>query len=229
MKRQILTVCLLASLAGAGRAEAAPIAETPPVPPSPPSKVRQPELEARRQALEARRGELEAEFQELETEMAAQAKEMDPEGRLTSDQLFELLQTRERRLDRDHFDPVPAIISMSFFGCTLTAFLAWLYASYRRARQIHETVRMMVEKGAEIPQGLLAPPPKRKPSDLRRGIILSTAGLGLAIFLGALPNAEGAWGVGVTLLLIGLGHLIVWRLQQGKGPLSSALSPEPQL
>jgi hypothetical protein len=189
-----------------------------------------PELEAQRQELEARQRELDAERQALESniqQIEAEAKRIDPDGRLTSQQLYDLLQEREARRQND-FDPTTAIVSMSFFGCMLTGFLAFLVASYRRARQLHETVRLMVEKGAEIPQGLLAPAPRRKPSDLRRGIILSTSGVGLAVFLGALPGASGAWGAGVTLLCIGVGHMIVWRLQQGRGAVAAALSAEPQ-
>lgn len=242
MKRQILTVCLLASLAGAGaaRAESTPTtpttpttATTPTTPTTPttattPITPMRPELEARRQALESRQKELEAEFQRLAADMEAQAKRMDPEGRLNGEQLFQLLQQREERLGRDHVEPEPIVISIVFFSCSLTGLLGWLFASYRKARQLHETVRLMVEKGAEIPPGLLAPPPKRKPSDLRRGIILSSAGLGLAIFLAVIPGSEGSWGAGVTLLLIGVGHLVVWRLQQGRGVLARELSPEPQ-
>jgi uncharacterized protein DUF6249 len=236
MKTSLLTVCLLATLAG-GRAVSAPVPETPATPSAPPagSAVKAPlppRLEAQRQELEARRGELEAERQELESDiqqLEAEARQIDPEGRLTSQQLYDLLQEREARRHRQaDFDPAPVIISMSLFGCLLTGFLASLVAGYRKARQLHETVRLMVEKGAEIPQGLLAPAPRKTPSDLRRGIILSTSGLGLAIFLGALPDMPGAWGAGVTLLLIGVGHMIVWRLQQGRGPLSAALSPQPQ-
>ncbi|QRK04481.1 hypothetical protein JQX13_30000 [Archangium violaceum] len=226
MKRQILTVCLLASLLGPGRAESAPVVETP-ASPSTPSSPRKSELETRRQELEARQKALEVEFQQLASDTEAQARQLDPEGRLTSEQLYKLLQARERRLSGNHVDPTPFIISVSFLAFVLTGFLAWLFASYRKARQVHETVRLMVEKGAEIPEGLLAPP-ARKPSDLRRGIILSTSGLGLAVFLAAVPDVQGAWGAGVTLFLIGVGHLIVWRLQTGKGRLSSALSPEPQ-
>ncbi|WNG45554.1 hypothetical protein F0U60_16710 [Archangium minus] len=226
MKRQILTVCLLASLLGTGRAESAPVAEAP-APPTPPSAPLTPELDARRQELETRRKALEGEFQKLAADTEAQARKIDPEGRLTSDQLYDLLLARERRLSEENVDPAPILVSLSFFSCLLMGFLAWLYASYRKARQIHETVRLMVEKGAEVPEGLLAPP-ARKPSDLRRGIILSTSGLGLALFLAVLPDVQGAWGAGVTLFLIGVGHLIVWRLQTGKGRLSSALSPEPQ-
>ncbi|AKJ05934.1 hypothetical protein ATI61_110320 [Archangium gephyra] len=236
MKTWLLTVCLLATLAG-GRAVSAPMPETPASPPtpskSPAVKVPlPPELEAQRRELEARENELKAERQQLESEiqqLEAEARQIDPNGRLTSQQLYELLQQREsmRRSQAD-FDPTPAIVSIFFFGSMLTGFLAWLVASYRKARQLHETVRLMVEKGAEIPQGMLAPVPRRKPSDLRRGIILSTSGLGLAVFLGALPGASGAWGAGVTLLCIGVGHMIVWRLQQGRGAVAAALSAEPQ-
>ncbi|WPB80245.1 DUF6249 domain-containing protein [Archangium violaceum] len=235
MKTSFLTVCLLATLAG-GRAASAPMPETPATPPTPPAvpSVKAPlppELEAQRKELEARQHELDAERQQLESDiqrLEADAKRLDPDGRLTSQQIYELLQMREARRGQNDFDPTPAIVSMSFFGCLLTGFLAFLVAGYRKARQLHETVRLMVEKGAEIPQGLLAPVPRRKPSDLRRGIILSTTGLGLTVFLGALPHAEGAWGAGVTLLLIGVGHMIVWRLQQGRGAVAAALAPEPQ-
>jgi hypothetical protein len=181
-------------------------------------------LEAQKEALAAQQQELDADIQQLE----AEAREIDPEGRLNPDQLFTLIQERERlRADQVRFDPTPVVVSVAFFSCLLTGFLAWLFASYRRQRQLHETVRLMVEKGAEIPTGLLMPAP-RKPSDLRRGIILSSAGLGLAIFLAVLPDTNGAWGVGVTLLLIGVGHLVVWRLQGGKGSWSSALASASQ-
>jgi hypothetical protein len=162
-------------------------------------------------------------------ELEAEVRQVDPHGRLTSDQLFKLLLERERQRSRGaEFDPAPAIITVFLFGSLLTGFLAWLFASFRKERQRHETVRLMVEKGVEIPSGLLAPAPKR-PSDLRRGLILSTTGLGLTIFLAAIPGANGVWGAGVTLLLIGVGHLLVWRVQGGKGSWSSALASEPQL
>lgn len=203
MKRLVFTVCLLATLAGAARAESAP--EAPASPPVPPEASEQ--------------SQRQNEVQELKEEV----RQIDPTGRLTSDQLFHLLQQREQHRADESFDPTGVVVPVSFFSCALTAFLAWLLASHRKARQLHETVRLMVEKGAEIPQALLAPP-ARKPSDLRRGVILSTAGLGLAIFLAVLPDVSGAWGAGLTLFCIGVGHLIVWRLQQGKGTLPSALA-----
>ena len=155
-------------------------------------------------------------------QVQAEVQQVDPQGQLTNQQLFDLLMAREERRREDHAGP-PAELLVLF---SAVSFLAWLFAGYRKERQRHETVRLMVEKGAEIPSGLIAPPPKR-PSDLRRGIILSMAGLGLTVFLAVLPDARGAWAAGLTLLLIGVGHLLVWRLQGGRGPLSSALSSEP--
>jgi Domain of unknown function (DUF6249) len=167
------------------------------------------------------------ELQQVRTEVhqvQAEVQQVDPKGQLTNEQLYDLLMTREARR-RDARDP-PSEIFIMFFLTTMGSFLAWLFASYRKERQRHETVRLMVEKGVEVPSGLLAPPPKR-PSDLRRGIILSTAGLGLAISLAFIPHVRGAWGAGLTLLMIGVGHLLVWRMQGGRGPLPSALSSEP--
>ncbi|HZI13941.1 MAG TPA: DUF6249 domain-containing protein [Myxococcus sp.] len=235
MKLQFVAVSLLATLAAAPamsspQAEApatAPAAPTAPATSTAPAVPLPPHLEEQRQALEERKQALAAEEREFAAEIQKvqeEAKRVDPEGRLTSDQLFTLLQERQqlRAQQNDQFPFELPILT------TLMGFVAWLFAGYRKQRQLHETVRLMVEKGAEIPTGLLASPPKRKSSDLRRGIILSTSGLGLAIFLGALPGADmdGAWGAGVTLFLIGVGHLIVWRLQNLKGPWSAALATE---
>lgn len=166
--------------------------------------------------------EVRSDLQELEAEV----REVDPHGRLTSEQLFQILMEREKqRMESARFDPAPVVLTVFATSSLLMGFLGWLYAAFRKERQRHETVRLMVEKGVEIPSGLLAPAPKR-PSDLRRGLILSTTGLGLTIFLAAIPGAHGVWGAGVTLLLIGAGHLLVWRVQGGKGSWSSALASE---
>jgi hypothetical protein len=235
MKLKILPMCFLAFLAGVGltelyaeEANAQVLAQAQAPRPEPEAEPHGAEAEARPELPIEERTELSAEERTDLQELEAEVRQVDPHGRLTSDQLFRLLMEREKqRRHSAEFDPTPAIITIFLSGSLLTGFLAWLYAGFRKERQRHETVHLMVEKGAEVPSGLLAPAPKR-PSDLRRGLILSTAGLGLTIFLAVLPDATGAWGAGLTLTLIGVGHLLVWRMQSGKGSWSSALVSEPQ-
>ena len=215
MKKWSLTLCLLVQLVGGRALSAGPIP-----PPSPPV-----EQAASSPAPQAEPPPRASGLQRIEDE----ARRLDPAGRLTSQQLYDLLREQEaRRTSRSNMDITAAILGVSFFSTLLAGFLAWLLARDRKARRLHETVRLMVEKGVEIPQGLLAPVARHKPSDLRRGIVLCTTGLGLTVFLAVLPDLEGAWGAGVTLLLVGAGHLLLWRLQQGRGPLAAALAPQPQ-
>ena len=83
---------------------------------------------------------------------------------------------------------------------------------------MHKTVRMMVEKGQPVPEALLNPPPVvRQRSDLRRGVTLLMIGAGLMVFFGAVNDWEGGvWSLGIIPFLIGLGYLLVWRLDVRK-------------
>ena len=78
---------------------------------------------------------------------------------------------------------------------------------------------MMVEKGQPVPEALLNPPPVvRQRSDLRRGVTLLMIGAGLIVFFGAVNDWEGGvWSLGIIPFLIGLGYLLVWRLDVRKG------------
>jgi hypothetical protein len=89
-----------------------------------------------------------------------------------------------------------------------------LYFSFSNRRAMHKTVRMLVEKGQPVPEALLNPPPViRQRSDLRRGVVLLMIGAGLMVFFGAVNDWEGgAWSLGIIPFLIGLGYLLVWRL-----------------
>lgn len=101
-----------------------------------------------------------------------------------------------------------------FFGTPVAIVAAIMYFSFSKSRALHKTVRMMVEKGQPVPEALLNPPPVvRQRSDLRRGITLLMVGAGLMVFLGAVNDWDGgAWSVGIIPFLIGLGYLLVWKL-----------------
>ena len=57
----------------------------------------------------------------------------------------------------------------------------------------------------------------RRRSDVRRGVVWAMVGLGMMIFFGAVNDWEGgAWSFGLIPFLIGLGYLIVWKLENKK-------------
>jgi Domain of unknown function (DUF6249) len=111
--------------------------------------------------------------------------------------------------------PIVGIIFTTLFGAPVMVVAAVMFFSYLKSRSLHRTVRAMVEKGQEVPAALFAPPPIiRARSDLRRGVVLLMVGLGLMIFFGAVNDWEGGWwSLGVIPFVIGLGYLLVWKLE----------------
>lgn len=135
-------------------------------------------------------------------------------------------QPRVHRHDGPNFDegalmaiPIVGIIFSTLFGAPVLIVGLILFFSYWKQRSLHRTVRMMVEKGQPVPEGLFAPPqsPARQRSDMRRGVVLVMVGLGIMIFFGAVNNwNDGSWALGVIPFLIGAGYLLVWKLDANK-------------
>jgi hypothetical protein len=123
--------------------------------------------------------------------------------------------------------PIVAIVFLTIFGAPVMIVAVILYFGFSKSRMQHRTIRMMAEKGQQIPPGLLAPPTPavRQRSDMRRGVVLTMVGIGLMVWLGAVNDWEGgAWSLGLIPFLIGAGYLIVWKLEGKK----DVLSPPPQ-
>jgi Domain of unknown function (DUF6249) len=114
--------------------------------------------------------------------------------------------------------PIVGIVFLTIFGAPVLIVALILYFSFSRQRALHRTVRMMVEKGQPVPEALLNPPPaQRQRSDVRRGVVLTMIGIGLTVFLGAASEwGGGAWTLGLIPFLIGLGYLLVWKLDTKK-------------
>ena len=126
--------------------------------------------------------------------------------------------------------PLVAIIFMTIFGAPVLIVAVIMYFGFSRNRMMHKTVRMMVEKGQPVPAALLSPPPpaQRQRSDMRRGVVLVMVGLGVMLFFGAVNNWEtGAWASGVIPFLIGLGYLLVWKMEGGQKPKPDNPPPLP--
>ena len=71
-----------------------------------------------------------------------------------------------------------------------------------------DVARRLIERGMELPQGLLTAPARR---DLRKGIVLVFAGLGLVI-AGMMLGDRGMAAGGLIPAFIGIGYLISHRL-----------------
>lgn len=115
--------------------------------------------------------------------------------------------------------PIVALSLLAVFGTPILIVGLIMYFGFSKSRATHRTIRMMVEKGQPVPPELLAPPPPavRQRSDMRRGVVLAMVGAGLVVFLGAVNDWEnGAWALGIIPFLVGLGYLLVWKLEGGK-------------
>jgi hypothetical protein len=115
--------------------------------------------------------------------------------------------------------PIVAIVFLSIFGAPVAIVVMIGIFSMIATRMRQRTIRMMVEKGQPVPAELLAPATRgiRRRSDARRGVIWTMVGLGLMIWLAAVNDWEGgAWSFGLIPFLIGLGYLIVWKLENKK-------------
>jgi hypothetical protein len=115
--------------------------------------------------------------------------------------------------------PIVAITMLTIFGAPVLIVAFIMYFGFSKSRMQHRTIRMLAEKGQPIPADLLAPPAPavRQRSDIRRGIVLVMVGVGLMVCFGAWSDWEGgAWALGVIPFVIGLGYLLVWKLEDGK-------------
>lgn len=115
--------------------------------------------------------------------------------------------------------PIVAIVFLSIFGAPVAIVVVIGIFSMIATRTRQRTIRMMLEKGQPVPAELLAPATRgiRRRSDARRGVVWTMVGLGLMIWLAAVNDWEGgAWSFGLIPFLIGLGYLIVWKLENKK-------------
>ena len=115
--------------------------------------------------------------------------------------------------------PIVGVIFATLFGAPVAIVGVIMFFSYIKARSLHKTVRMMVEKGQPVPESLFAAPhtPAKVRSDMRRGITLVMIGLGMMLFLAAVNEFDGgAWALGLIPFMIGAGYLAIWVMEGNK-------------
>ena len=97
-------------------------------------------------------------------------------------------------------------------GVLMPVFMVGLILWYkaRRNQLMHETALKLAEKGLPVPASLFSD--QTEPfASLRSGVVLLMLGLGisLALYLCGIKF----WAIGIIPLFMGLGYLIVWKLE----------------
>lgn len=123
-------------------------------------------------------------------------------------------------MDFENMGGIVALLAIVLlFGTPVIIVIAILIHKARRTQAIHDTVLKLSEKGLPIPPELFV---DRRPEDpgsaLQKGVILIAVGAGLAVFFLSIQDRHAPWGVGAIPFLIGVGYLIVWRLESRKEP-----------
>jgi hypothetical protein len=151
-------------------------------------------------------------------ESAQAAKPTEAQGAAVAKKRKKPFWEEEEEKERRHYDKgaVAIVVPIAFFLFIFLIIGAIAFFSWRKDQQRHQTLRLMVEKGAQIPADLITRP-ERKKSDLRRGLVLIATGLGIAIFLAVADRSHsGGWALGIIPALIGCGYLLAWRLEGQK-------------
>ncbi len=111
---------------------------------------------------------------------------------------------------------IPLIMMMA----PVLVVLILLRYRYQQTQARYQTMLQLADKGVELPPQLLVEP-NLVYSERRRALVLIGGGLGMmAMFLtlpGHLDNGLGVgslWGIGLLPLMIGLGYLASWWLNQ---------------
>jgi hypothetical protein len=138
--------------------------------------------------------------------------------RLTPEQITELAQLHKDQ-NGNMFDSFAMVLTpVALFTFIAVCVALGVNGRLKRNRMLHETIRLMIEKGQPIPPELLQPaePQRRTNCDLRRGLIWSAVGVGVAVSLLVKHDNDVPWPLALIPLLIGVAYLITWRLDANK-------------
>ena len=135
-------------------------------------------------------------------------------ARLSPEQLLELAKS-------DQAPPSAAIVvPIAMFSMIAISVALGVRQKMKRNLLMHETLRLMIEKGQPIPPELLRSPDggSRPRNDLLYGLIFSGVGLALMVFFLTIAHGfKGPWAIGLIPLFIGIAFLIARKLE-GNGP-----------
>jgi hypothetical protein len=98
-----------------------------------------------------------------------------------------------------------ALVPLAFFVMVFAIFVTAQIARIKREGALHETVRLALERGADVDVSSVLPAPR---NDRRRGILLVSLGIGLFAFLLAADGIDSA-AIGLVPAFLGFGYFAV--------------------
>jgi len=153
--------------------------------------------------------------------------------KLSKEQLYDLIEAQidkeddllETELDYYNESGIPRFLTPPVaLWSSIVAFLTILaivtmpiFFRHKKNLLLFDTINSMVAKEVAIPPQLLLSiqTTTKKRSRLTIGIILSAIGLGVVLFFVFISDPdEGIWSIGLIPLLLGVGYLILWRLEE---------------
>jgi hypothetical protein len=140
--------------------------------------------------------------------------------RLTPEQIMELAQAHQKTFVTEQLPDtiLTILVPVALFTFIGVCVALGVNGRLKRNRMLHDTIRLMIEKGQPIPPELLQPtePQRRTNSDLRRGLIWTGIGVGLAVSLLVKHDDNVPWPLALIPLLIGIAFLITWKIESNK-------------
>lgn len=109
------------------------------------------------------------------------------------------------------------IVPIAVFTAGVLIVFVVMYFRAKTRAGVQKTIRLALEKGNELTPELLdrlAAPKQSQSSDLRRGVIALSIGIGFALFgtiIGEQDAVRPMIGVGMFPAIIGIGYLILWK------------------
>lgn len=133
-----------------------------------------------------------------------------PAEKLSSKDLARVLMARESEARRSESNEIA--IPITAIGISPLLVLIGVLYSLRRQSVTHTTMRLMVEKGAEIPAELLI---GKKRSDLRTGLLLLAVGSSSIVSLALLTRELGVISLGLVPMSLGFAYIALSKLDRG--------------
>ena len=107
-----------------------------------------------------------------------------------------------------------SVVGTVFVTCAIIVATV-LYFVHRSRELRYKTIQLALEKGQPLPPELLEP--RKRESDLSKGIKFSFIGVGLGLFFGFVK--PDLWSIGLIVLFVGLGYVVAYAVtQRGETP-----------